>query len=211
MAQYTLYGINASTYVRTIRMLLHEKGVDYEQVPVDITAGENRTAEHRSRHPFDKIPTLQAGDVNLFESQAIAELIEARHPVPPMIPADAVHRAKMRQWISVIENYSYSQIIGTLVRQRVVNPMVGQPVDEGIVERAMPHIDYHFALLDEALGASKYLAGPELSLADLFLAPIAAYVSATPEGDGLFRQHRYVHAWYRDMAQRASFTDTAPM
>jgi len=211
MAQYTLYGFNASTYVRTIRMLFHEKGVDYGQVPVDIMAGENQTAEHKRRHPFAKIPTLQADDVNLFESQAIAELIEARHPTPPMMPSDAVQRAKMRQWINVIENYSYGQIVGTLVWQRVVNPMLEQPVDEEVVREAMPHIDYHFALFDEALGASRYLAGPELSLADLFLAPIVAYVAATPEGDALFRQHLYVHQWYRDIGERASFNATSPM
>lgn len=211
MAQYTLYGFNASTYVRTIRMLLHEKGVDYEQVPVDIIAGENQTAEHRRRHPFGKIPTLQADDVNLFESQAIAELIEARHPAPPMIPSEAIHRAKMRQWISVIENYSYAQIVGTLVWQRVVNPMLGQPVDEDVVTEAMPQVDYHFALFDESLGASKYLAGPEISLADLYLAPIVAYVATTPEGEALFQQYLYVNAWYRDIQERASFTATAPM
>ena len=55
MAKITLWGFSGSTYVRTVRMLLAEKGVsDYEQVPVDVLKGEPKSEEHLTRHPFGK-------------------------------------------------------------------------------------------------------------------------------------------------------------
>ena len=43
-----LYGFDGSTYVRTVRIVLLEKGVDYDQVPVNVLAGEPRQPEHLS-------------------------------------------------------------------------------------------------------------------------------------------------------------------
>jgi hypothetical protein len=75
MARYTLYGFNASTYVRTVRMLLHEKGIEYDQVPVNILQGEGRSEAHLARHPFGKIPAFESDGVSLFETSAISEKI----------------------------------------------------------------------------------------------------------------------------------------
>ncbi len=210
MANYTLYGISASTYVRSVRMVLHEKGIAYKQVPVDILQGEGRSAEHRKRHPFGKVPTLTADGVNLFESQAIAELIEHHHPMPPLIPTNGAERAKMRQWMSVIDNYTYPQVVATIVWQRLVNPALGKAADEAVVRGALPDAELHFGLFDEALGASKFLAGGELTLADLYLAPIVAYLADTPEGERLLESHLYVADWYNDIRQRESFRTTTP-
>jgi len=209
MADYTLYGFNASTYVRTIRMLLLEKGIDYEQVPVNILAGEGQSPEHKQRHPFGKIPAFDANGVRLFETDAIAELIEGEHRgKPSFIPADTVARARMRQWMGTIDDYTYPQVVGTLVWQRVVNPVLGEATDEKAVKEAMPQVEYHFGLFEEALGASKYLAGDEISLADLYLAPIMAYVSMTTEGEKLIADHPNVRRWWTEMEARPSFQAT---
>lgn len=53
MATLTLYGVPQSTYTRTTRMACEEKGIDYELVEVD-----PHSAEHKARHPFEKIPAL---------------------------------------------------------------------------------------------------------------------------------------------------------
>ena len=53
-----LYGFDGSTYVRTVRMLLAEKRVAYDQVPVNVLAGEPRQPEHLARHPFGKVPVM---------------------------------------------------------------------------------------------------------------------------------------------------------
>ncbi len=211
MARYTLYGFNASTYVRTIRMLMLEKGIDYDQVPVNILQGEGQTPEHKQRHPFGKIPALEADGVQLFETDAIAELIEGQNRgTPAFIPDDVVTRSRMRQWMGCIDDYTYPDMVGTLVWQRVVNPILGEATDEQVVMDALPKIRYHFGLFDQQLGQTPYLAGSDITLADLYLAPIMAYVAMTPEGTELIAGHGNVARWWDQIQQRPSFQQTPP-
>lgn len=211
MARYTLYGFNGSTYVRTIRMLLLEKGIDYEQVPVNILAGEGRSEAHLRRHPFGKIPTLEADGVSLFETAAIAELIEGQNPdTPGFIPADAVERARMRQWMGTIDNYTYDAVVGTIVWQRVVNPALGEATDEQVCRDALPTARYHLGLFDSALSHTDWLAGDSPTLADLYLAPIMAYLSITPEGEQLLGELPNLARWWHAVQARDSFRQTPP-
>ncbi len=212
MARYTLYGFNASTYVRTVRMLLHEKGIEYDQVPVNILQGEGRSEAHLARHPFGKIPAFESNGVSLFETSAITELIEGENPGEPrFIPPDVIERARMRQWMDCIDDYTYPDVVGTLVWQRVVNPALEVPTDEDVVKEAMPAVRKHFGLFDRALGENPYLAGSTPTLADLYLAPIMAYVSMTDEGEQLLGEHANIARWWGEMQQRQSFIDTPPM
>jgi glutathione S-transferase len=65
-------------------------------------------------------------------------------------------------------------------------------------------------VIDRALGASPYFAGDEVSLADLFLAPIVAYVAEMPEGDALMSACPNLSRWLEAIAKRPSFTATLP-
>lgn len=211
MARYTLYGFNGSTYVRTIRMLFIEKGIDYDQVPVNILAGEGRSEEHLRRHPFGKIPTLEADGVSLFETDAIAELIEGQNPdTPRFIPDDVVARARMRQWMGTIDDYTYPAVVGTIVWQRIVNPAVGEETDEQVCREALPSARFHLDLFERALGEHQWLAGDAVSLADLYLAPIMAYLSMTPEGEQLLAEYPNVARWWQAIQGRDSFRETPP-
>lgn len=208
MATYTLYGGAFSTYVRTARMLMQEKGLDYELVPVNILTGEGQSAEHLKRHPFGKIPAFEVDGVTLFETAAIVELLEAHQPDPAHFPADALERARMRQWMNVIDNYLYPDVVGTLVWQRVVNPRLDQPCDEQAVRDGMPGVRKHFGLLQSALAQGPWLAGDSVSVADFYLAPIMAYVAMTPEAEQLLADHPQVARWWADFQQRESFIRT---
>jgi glutathione S-transferase len=211
MARYTLYGFNGSTYVRTIRMLLIEKGIEYDQVSVNVLTGEPRGDTHRQRHPFGKVPTIEADGISLFETAAIAELIEGENPdTPRFIPEDVVERARMRQWMGAIDAYTYPAIIGTIVWQRVVNPAIGEATDEAACHDAVPTARYHLGVYDRALGETTYLASNELTLADLYLAPIMAYLSMTPEGEQLLAECPNLTRWWDAIQTRSSFQQTPP-
>ena len=58
MPDIVLWGFDASTYVRTVKMVLAEKGVtQFKQVPLNVLQGEPKTPEHLTRHPFGKVPS----------------------------------------------------------------------------------------------------------------------------------------------------------
>ncbi len=210
MARYVLYGFAASTYVRTVRMALAEKGVAYDHVPVDLFQGENRTPEHMARHPFGKIPAFDVNGDTVYETPAILEVIEGEHGQPPLFPADVMARARMRQWMSVVDNYLYPAAIGRLVWQRLINPLLGEAVDEQVVRDALPDVQRQLALFDRQLAETPQLAGHAFSAADLYLAPIMAYLSQTPEADAILRDAPNLARWWAAIQQRPSFTATAP-
>ena len=78
-----VFGAPYSVYVRSVRLTLEEKTVDYDLVPVDIFAAGGPTREQVARHPFGKIPAFEHDGFRLYEAGAIARYIdEAFAPVP---------------------------------------------------------------------------------------------------------------------------------
>ena len=78
-----------------VRWALEEVGQPYEVRPVSFAA--MKAPAHRARHPFGQIPTLEEGDLVLFESGAIVLHIAERHA--GLLPADANARARAITWM----------------------------------------------------------------------------------------------------------------
>ena len=73
MSKITVCGFAGSAYVRTVRMVLAEKGeTDYEHVPVNVLKGEPKQPEHLERHPFGKVPVVDIDGCRIIETPAIA-------------------------------------------------------------------------------------------------------------------------------------------
>jgi glutathione S-transferase len=59
-------------------------------------------------------------------------------------------------------------------------------------------------------GSNRYLAGPEITLADLFLAPIFAYFSMTPDAKELLESCSGLQSWWDEMSKRETMMKTQP-
>ena len=80
-----------------VRIYLAEKGIEIEQVLVNLVKGEQKSPEHLARNPFGNLPVLELDDgTHLTESLAIIELFEELYPDPPMIGTDPFERARVR-------------------------------------------------------------------------------------------------------------------
>jgi hypothetical protein len=112
MAKIILYGFDGSTYVRTVRMLLAEKGAAYEQVPVHVLKGEPREPEHLARHPFGKVPVLDYDDFRIIETSAIGPYLDEVLPGPSFTPDTPKDRARMHMAMGIIDSYGYGALIG---------------------------------------------------------------------------------------------------
>ena len=87
MPDFTLWGFDASTYVRTVKMVLAEKGfTQFDQVPLNVLAGEPRTPEHLERHPFGKVPVLDHDGMRILETSAIARYLNDVLPGRSLVP-----------------------------------------------------------------------------------------------------------------------------
>jgi len=205
MAQVTLYGSPISTYVRTARIALAEKGVGYDLKDVWVDS-----PEIKQRHPFQKIPVLRHGDFELYETFAVARYIDEAFPGPALQPSDAKARARMTQWISVHNSYCYPTLIGGIVLERVAPKLLNRPSDEAKIKATLPDAQQRLDVLEKALGTTPYLAGIEPSLADYFLYPVMFYVSVVPEGNALLESRPGLRRWMAAIGDRRSVKDTTP-
>src|SRR5215213_3034916 len=210
MAAPIVYGPSFSTYTRTARLVLEEKGVGYELKPVNIMTGEGRSPEHASRHPFGKVPSFEHDGFSLYETTAISRYIDRAFPGAALQPSDPRQAAHMDQIISVIDSYAYASIVGKLVWQRLIVPMQGGQADETIVQNSMAIVRLCLSEFERLMGSQQFLAGSELSLADCFLAPIFAYLTMTPDAESLLEQVPGLRRWWEKMSQRPSMQKTSP-
>ncbi|TIT61074.1 MAG: glutathione S-transferase family protein, partial [Mesorhizobium sp.] len=66
MSKPVVYGADYSVYVRIVRLVLAEKGIDYELVPVDIFAADGISGWYFDHHPFGRIPAFEHDGFPLY-------------------------------------------------------------------------------------------------------------------------------------------------
>ena len=187
MADITLWGFDGSTYVRTVKMVLAEKGVtQFEQVPLNVLEGEPKKPEHLARHPFGKVPVLDHDGMRIIETAAITRYLNDVLPGTSLVPATPKDRARMDMIVGVVDAYGYGALVGGVAAYHLFPDFVGgknEAMRQSGIENGRKVID--FAM--KTKGASRFIAG-ELSLADLYLAPIVFYVVAYAGQGRYFRR-----------------------
>ncbi len=207
----TLYGPSYSTYARTARLALEEKGVAYTLAEVDILSGANHAPEHLARHPFGKVPAFDHNGFALFETFAIIRYVDEAFAGPSLQPADPKARARMTQICAVLDAYGYSAFIGKLFWQLAIVPMQGGTLDQAVVAEGLAGSQKVLDVIEGlASGEAGSLCGGGVSLADLFLLPILEYVAMTPPGAVAIADRPKVAAWFAGFAQRPSVVKTRP-
>lgn len=184
MSGLVLYGPPRCPLVRTVRMTAAEKGVPCRLVPAE--AGE---AGLPVRHPFGGLPVAQHAGIDLWEPQAICRHLDRVGPGPALVPADPRAAAAADAWTAIAGAHLHR----TLLRER-------EPEQAARCLQAM----------EAALADRPWLAGDELSLADLFLAPILADLASQPDGAALLRDSNRLAAWLDAIAARESFAASRP-
>ena len=92
-----LYTYFRSSAAFRVRIALNLKGLKYEPVFVHLAKGEHRQPQYAAVNPQALLPTLELDDgKRLTQSLAIIEWLEERHPTPPLLPKDALARARVR-------------------------------------------------------------------------------------------------------------------
>lgn len=91
-----LYDYYRSSAAYRVRIALNLKGVAAERAFVHLRHGEHTRPAYAAVNPQKFVPTLVDGDHTLTQSLAILEYLEEIHPAPPLLPADAAGRARVR-------------------------------------------------------------------------------------------------------------------
>src|SRR2546428_803191 len=89
----TLYDADRCPYCARVRIVLAEKGVEYEAVIIDL---DDRPAWIYEKTPTGRVPVLEDGAFVLPESAVIDEYLNERYPDPPLLPPDPAERGLAR-------------------------------------------------------------------------------------------------------------------
>jgi len=102
MTDLTLHNyFRSSTSVR-VRAALNLKGLAFDYIPLSLLKGEQASAEHLALNPSGLVPTLVTPQGALPQSLAILEWLDEEHPNPPLLPADAWGRARVRSLAHIV-------------------------------------------------------------------------------------------------------------
>ncbi|MEK8024995.1 MAG: putative maleylacetoacetate isomerase MaiA [Pseudomonadota bacterium] len=91
-----LYNYFRSSASYRVRIALALKGLDYDYLPVHLVRNEQQGEAYTALNTAALVPTLVDGEQTVSQSLAIIEYLDETHPQPPLLPADAAGRARVR-------------------------------------------------------------------------------------------------------------------
>ena len=152
-----LYSGTSDPYSHRCRIVLFEKGMDFEVIDVDLM---NKSEDVAAINPYGKVPVLVERDLVLYEANIINEYIDERFPHPQLMPPDPVMRGRARLFLHRFEQEIYSQV-------EVIEHGVPKAADKA---RAM--VRDNLTQLAQILTNQKFLLGDEFSMLDVAIAPL---------------------------------------
>lgn len=201
-----VYGGALSPFVRKVRVLLAEKGVDYQLDQVNPFSPPPAFLEIS---PLKRIPVLRDTDLpepnTLPDSSIICDYLEHKFPQSPLYPTEPFLRARAL-WYEEYADTVLSVAIGPgLFFERVVKKMMRLQPDEGVCAKTLQDkIPRIFDYLEREVGSKAYLVGGAFSIADISVATHFVNFSHAGEmlDDGRWPQlSSYTHA----ILERPSF------
>jgi len=193
--------IYGSANSRTVRVLwmAGELGIDYENLPFKSRSPETRTPEFRALNSNCRVPVIDDDGFVLSESMAINFYLAKKHR-SALYPADARNEALALQW-SLWETDRLDRQIVDYVRHTQMLPEAERKPE--LADAAWKEVVAALDVLETALTKSRWLAGPEFSVADLNVAS-ALYRALRVDLAKWPRVQAWLNAcWERPAAKRA--------
>ncbi len=154
----TLCGMTLSNYYNKVKMVLLEKGAPFTEELVRTGSTDEAVL---SASPLGKIPFIRVDGQSLCESQVIVDYLEARFPQPPLVPADPLAAAKVRELAAFVDLH-----LELVARDLYLQAFFGGTVSEGTRERVRKQLARNIPAFKRLARFAPYLAGEQFTLAD---------------------------------------------
>ena len=156
-----LYSGTTCPFSQRCRLVLFEKGMDFEVRDVDLF---NKPEDISTMNPYGQVPILVERELILYESNIINEYIDERFPHPQLMPADPLMRARARLMLFNFEKELFVHV-NTLENER-------SKVGDKSHDKARAEIRDRLTTLAPLFLKNKYMLGDEFSMLDVAIAPL---------------------------------------
>lgn len=153
----TLYSGTTCPFSQRCRIVLFEKGMDFEVIDVDLM---NKPEDLAVMNPYNRVPVLVERDLILYEANIINEYIDERFPHPQLMPADPVMRGRARLFLYRFETELFAYIDAL------------EKAESKAAEKARPLVRDNLTLIAPVFAKQKYMLGDEFSMLDVAIAPL---------------------------------------
>jgi glutathione S-transferase len=160
----TIHGRPTSSNVQIVMWAVGELGLSHERLNVGGAYGGTDTPEYRAMNPNGLVPTIQDGDLTMFESAAILRYLGAKYGKEPFWPQDPAKRGRLDQWAEwgrTSFTPPMGQIFGQLVRTREAER------DAATIAALEAQLKKLAGIADQRIGNGPYLAGADFTFADI--------------------------------------------
>jgi maleylacetoacetate isomerase len=162
-----LYSYYRSSTSYRVRIALALKGLAYEQSAVNLVTSEQTGEAYRRVNPQGRVPSLETDGETLIQSPAILEWLDETYPDPPLLPGDALARARIREVCMVIgcdiHPVNNSGLLGRLRAlghdEATVMDWLARWMNEGL------------AVVEHLIAPAPYAFGETPTMADLYIVP----------------------------------------
>lgn len=152
---------------RRVRLVLSHLNVPCEQVLVDLTKGEQRSAAHLARNPNGRVPVLEVEPIGagaggepvmLWESRAIMQYLCDVTPGQDLMPADPLAKADVNRWLSW-DAMDMAPALTILVLENVVKGFRGEAPNPAEIDRGLGLFHRAAKVLNDHLARRSWIAG----------------------------------------------------
>ncbi len=167
-----LYNYFRSSASFRVRIALELKGLAYDYLPVHLVKGEHKQEKYAAVSALGLVPTLETeGGQLLSQSMAIIEYLDETHPQPPLLPADALGRGRVRALAQLIaceiHPLNNLRVLKYLTRELKLDEQAKNTWYRHWVRDGLEKFEQELARLP----ASTYCYGETPTLADCCLVP----------------------------------------
>ena len=156
-----LYSGTTCPFSQRCRLVLFEKGMDFEIRDVDLF---NKPEDISTMNPYGQVPILVERELILCESNIINEYIDERFPHPQLMPADPLQRARARL---MLFNFEKELFIHVHVLENDKSTASSK-----VQDKARAEIRDRLTQLAPLFVKNKYMLGEEFSMLDVAIAPL---------------------------------------
>lgn len=161
-----LYDAVPSSNSDRVKIALHEKGLAYSRVTLDLAKKEQKRPEFLKLNPYGKVPVIDDDGKVLFESCIINEYLDEKYPNPPLTPKDPYLRGRGRVLVDYALNYlhePYWALRGEMLKNTSER-------DASVIAEKQRALRDLLQYLEEVLGDKLYFLGA-VSLTDIDVLP----------------------------------------
>jgi glutathione S-transferase len=161
-----LYDFKSSPNCQRVKVVLAEKNLVYDTVPIDLRKQEQKNPEYLKLNPYGKVPVLTDDSTVLYESLIINEYLDEKYPNPPLMPKDPASRAKAR----ILVDYGMAHFDSAYQKLRVELMKEPKEQSQPIIDGAKSDLKKLLQRFEDEIGDQPYLMG-DFSLVDADLIP----------------------------------------